>query len=263
MTKKEVKIGSVYTAKVTNKLVQVRIDAENRQGGWDATNLTTNKKVHIKSPARLRGAAKKGKPKPTKAATKAGGDAAEKKQTASAKPKREKAKRAKGEKKPKRVSGLDAAARVLEESGQPMTTKEMVEAAESKGYWKSPGGKTPHATIFSAITREIATKGGDSRFRKTEARKVCPRLIRSVFPSSPPWVLPGVLFGHFRHSGVFGWRGGRNSRPRRRRLRRVAFLWRGGSLSPQGRAGRARSATWRPRGRGLPSLTAKMPILKR
>ena len=69
------------------------------------------------------------------------------------------------------MSGLDATAKVLEESGQPMTTKEMVEAAEAKGYWKSPGGKTPHATVYSAIIREIAAKGSDSRFRKTERGK--------------------------------------------------------------------------------------------
>ena len=73
--------------------------------------------------------------------------------------------------KPKRISGLDAAAKVLEESGQPMTAKEMVEAAEAKGYWKSPSGKTPHATIVSAIIREIAKKGDASRFVKTDRGK--------------------------------------------------------------------------------------------
>jgi hypothetical protein len=70
--------------------------------------------------------------------------------------------------KPKRMSGLDAAAKVLEESGQPMTAKEMVEAAEQKGYWKSPNGKTPHQTIVSAILREIARKGDASRFVKAD-----------------------------------------------------------------------------------------------
>ena len=52
-----------------------------------------------------------------------------------------------------------------------MTAKEMVEAAEQKGYWKSPGGKTPHATVYSAIIREIAAKGNEARFRKTERGK--------------------------------------------------------------------------------------------
>jgi len=41
----------------------------------------------------------------------------------------------------------------------------------SKGYWTSPGGKTPHATLYSAILREIVAKGKESRFKKTEAGK--------------------------------------------------------------------------------------------
>ena len=45
------------------------------------------------------------------------------------------------------MSGLDAAAKVLAEHGEPMNAKEMIAAAEAKGYWKSPGGKTPHATL--------------------------------------------------------------------------------------------------------------------
>ena len=75
--------------------------------------------------------------------------------------------RAKAER-PKRMSGLDAAARVLEEANEPMTAKAIVEAAEAGGYWKSPGGQTPAATIYSAILREIKTKGDQARFRKTE-----------------------------------------------------------------------------------------------
>jgi len=56
MKKNEVEIGKLYTAKVTNRVVQVRIDAENRHGGWDATNLETGKKVRIQSVQRLRSA---------------------------------------------------------------------------------------------------------------------------------------------------------------------------------------------------------------
>jgi len=56
MKKNEVRVGGVYTAKVSDKLVHVRIDRTNRHGGWDATNLSTGKQVRIKSPARLRGA---------------------------------------------------------------------------------------------------------------------------------------------------------------------------------------------------------------
>jgi hypothetical protein len=47
-----------------------------------------------------------------------------------------------------------------------MTCREIVEVAFEKGYWKS-GVKTLHATIYSAIIRELAAKGKDARFRKT------------------------------------------------------------------------------------------------
>jgi hypothetical protein len=67
-----------------------------------------------------------------------------------------------------KLSQLDAAAKVLTEVGEPMNTKAMVEKMEAKGYWKSPGGKTPSATLYSAILREIQTKGSESRFKKTD-----------------------------------------------------------------------------------------------
>jgi len=56
MKKAQVKVGGIYAAKVSGKVVQVRIDAENPHGGWDATNLATKKKVRIKSAQRLRAA---------------------------------------------------------------------------------------------------------------------------------------------------------------------------------------------------------------
>jgi hypothetical protein len=68
----------------------------------------------------------------------------------------------------KKLSALDAAAHVLAETGQPMACKEMIEAMAQKGYWSSPGGMTPASTLYSAITKEIATKGKESRFKKTD-----------------------------------------------------------------------------------------------
>lgn len=73
--------------------------------------------------------------------------------------------------KPKKFSALDAAARVLVETGGSMNAKELIEAMATKGYWKSPGGRTPHATLFAAILREMNTKGKESRFKKTEPGK--------------------------------------------------------------------------------------------
>jgi HB1, ASXL, restriction endonuclease HTH domain len=73
--------------------------------------------------------------------------------------------------KTKRPSALDAAARVLGESKGPMTCAELIQAMASKGYWSSPKGKTPAATLYSALLREINTKGSKSRFKKTERGK--------------------------------------------------------------------------------------------
>jgi hypothetical protein len=85
-------------------------------------------------------------------------------------PAKTKAKKAK-EPKAKKTSALDAAARVLEEAGQPMTTPEMIEAMTAKKYWTSPKGLTPAATLYSAVLREIKAKGRESRFVKTERGK--------------------------------------------------------------------------------------------
>jgi hypothetical protein len=68
----------------------------------------------------------------------------------------------------KKLSGLDAAAKVLAEANEPLSTKQMVEAMAAKGYWTSPGGKTPAATLYSAILREIQTKEAESRSVKTD-----------------------------------------------------------------------------------------------
>ena len=76
-----------------------------------------------------------------------------------------------GEAKPKKLSAIDAAAQLLAGSKEPMNTRQMTEAMAAKGLWTSPGGKTPHATLYSAILREINEKGKDSRFTKTERGK--------------------------------------------------------------------------------------------
>ncbi len=68
----------------------------------------------------------------------------------------------------KKLSAIDAAAKVLAEADEPLNAKQMIDAMATKGYWSSPGGKTPHATLYSAILREITAKGNEARFKKTE-----------------------------------------------------------------------------------------------
>jgi len=149
MKKNEVKIGETYLAKVTGKVVPVRIDVENAHGGWDATNMTTKKKVRIKSAQRLRGSAATPDKRERKAVPPTDGV----------------------EKKAKHLSGLDAAAKVLAlGSALPMRCGDIVKIMIDRGYWQT-NGKTPAATIYAAITREIKTKGDASRFRKVERGK--------------------------------------------------------------------------------------------
>jgi hypothetical protein len=68
----------------------------------------------------------------------------------------------------KKLSALDAAARVLAEAGGALNCQQMIAAMAAKGYWTSPGGKTPWATLYSAILRELATQGVQARFVKTQ-----------------------------------------------------------------------------------------------
>jgi HB1, ASXL, restriction endonuclease HTH domain len=69
---------------------------------------------------------------------------------------------------PHPLSALAAAARVLEETQQAMNCPELIEAIAARGYWSSPAGKTPAATLYAAITREIKTKADKARFQKAE-----------------------------------------------------------------------------------------------
>ena len=78
------------------------------------------------------------------------------------------------ERKPKRVSGLDLAAKVLADAGEPLNAKTIAERAIAAG-WKT-SGKTPEATLYAAIIREIAKKGKDARFVKRD---------RGLFAAAP------------------------------------------------------------------------------
>ncbi|MCY2977232.1 MAG: winged helix-turn-helix domain-containing protein [Planctomycetota bacterium] len=182
MKKAEVKIGGKYYANVSGNRCEIQIDAEKPRGGWDATNLATGKKIHIKSAQRLQGevGTRRGRAKVTTEGNVTvvenepatvetiGGEPS----TAVAilkKPRKAKVANDQnaadaGEKK---LSCVAAALKVLSEAIEPMNAQEMITAMTEAGYWTSPGGKTPHATLYSAILREL-TKGDDSRFVKTE-----------------------------------------------------------------------------------------------
>ena len=67
----------------------------------------------------------------------------------------------------KPLSSLDAAAAVLADRDAPMRCKDLIDLMASAGLWSSTA-PTPAATLYSALLREIATKGDQSRFKKTD-----------------------------------------------------------------------------------------------
>ena len=170
MKKDQVKLGGEYLAKVSGKVVPVRIDKENPHGGWDATSAATGKSVRIKSAQRLRGAVKGEK------ATAKNADPDLVPLTAIDKEKRAAGKKAKlpkakaerkADAKEKSLSCLDAAAQVLKAKGEPMNCKGMIDAMFAKKLWHSDA-PTPAATLSSAILREITKKKGAARFKKVD-----------------------------------------------------------------------------------------------
>ncbi len=64
----------------------------------------------------------------------------------------------------KATSGLDLAAQVLAQANEPLNAKTIAERVIKVG-WQTDG-KTPWATLYASMTREIAHKGKAARFRK-------------------------------------------------------------------------------------------------
>ena len=81
--------------------------------------------------------------------------------------KAKKTKTAKPEPKERKPGILTIAANILKSAKKPMTTKEIVEQALAKGLWETKG-KTPSATLYSAILREVLNKGDKARFARGE-----------------------------------------------------------------------------------------------
>jgi hypothetical protein len=67
----------------------------------------------------------------------------------------------------RKPSLMDHAIAVLKKHGTAMNCSEIIKEVLAAGEWKSDG-KTPAATLYSAVIREIADRGKDSRFKKVE-----------------------------------------------------------------------------------------------
>ncbi len=66
----------------------------------------------------------------------------------------------------KKLSALDAAAQVLATTGEAMNCPTLIQEMQARGFWTSPGGKTPAATLHAAISSEIRRLGSTARFTK-------------------------------------------------------------------------------------------------
>ena len=154
----EFKAGDRAYTKVGRNLVEVRVKAKT-ETGWTVTTRT-GRTLAVRSleavPGAAAGIASAATPKAAAKAAKAAAKA-----TPKATPKTEAAAVPK-----KGLSLLNAAATVLERSGEAMPVRAMIEEAKASGLWTPTGGKTPEQTLYSAIIREIKDKGGASRFRK-------------------------------------------------------------------------------------------------
>jgi hypothetical protein len=147
MSHDEIQIGKTYVAKFGRNEVPVRIEKPDGQG-YIATATKTGKRIVITSAKLLRYEVVQAAPAPT-LATPA-------KKACTPKPSIA----------VKKLSALDAAAKVLAETGQTMSCQELIAAMAAKGYWTSPAGRTPHATLYAAVLRELQAKGTSARFVK-------------------------------------------------------------------------------------------------
>src|SRR5438046_627075 len=131
--------------------------AETRRGGWfpppdDGSQpietsfrrcIMSAKKTSTAPKAKKSKAAKEAKPedgKPAEPNAEEATSAELKGEEAKTSAKTSKAKK-KADAKPKKLSAIDAAARVLGEAGEALNCQDIIKAMAEKGYWTSPGGK--------------------------------------------------------------------------------------------------------------------------
>ena len=169
MKLENVKVGEAYTLKVGKNLVAVTVKGVDVKGkitvasaGGKQMTVTDAGRLTVRTVADDVGrltAKQAAHAAPRKAAASKGAKAAAKRATAH---------QGAPQAKEKRVGLVDAAILVLHEAGnKPMNVKDIVEAILAKKLW-STTGKTPAATLYSSILRDIQKKGSEARFKKVD-----------------------------------------------------------------------------------------------
>ena len=160
---KAIKVGQTYLCKVGRNSVEVKV-LNTCDGGWVVASAK-GRTLTIKDAARLsaipavaadsaQGApgAKMGARAPKCAKAARGRDVGQKG-----------APRGEG----KRLGLVDAAIQVMKAAGKPMNCQEVVKAILEQKLWVTEG-RTPSATLYSSILREIQKKGAEARFKKVD-----------------------------------------------------------------------------------------------
>ncbi len=155
MNASKIEEGKIYEVKVGKNVTAMRVaKIERRINGqvvFDCMNVKTNKRATVSDAKRFVREIKAKDEKPTV------------EKTAKPKPEKTTVETKHGDK----MSGLNAAYKILVEEARPMKVKEITELAIERGYCDLPGA-TPSATISSAIQREIKAKQEISRFIKID-----------------------------------------------------------------------------------------------
>ena len=151
MKLENVKVGEAYTLKVGKNLVAVTVKDVDAKGKITVAG-SSGKPMTVSDAARLAPGArgKTSTPKATKTAR--GRDVGQK---------------GAPQAKEKRLGLVDAAIQVMKAAGKPMNCKDIVKVILEKKLWETTG-KTPDATLYSSILRDIQKKGAEARFKKVD-----------------------------------------------------------------------------------------------
>jgi len=154
--KRKIEIGKVYSTKVGGSWLPVRIDKSLGHGRYEGASLPSGKTVKVSTDA------VKGDGQTVEQWT---AQTAPKEHDLPTPPKRAATKKTAKARQPKgpRQSLANAAILVLAKAKEPMNAKAVVEQATADGLYEPGKGKTPEATLYSAMLRDKK-----ARFHKAE-----------------------------------------------------------------------------------------------
>ncbi len=165
------KIGNCYIARFNKMEMPVRIESQKENGVWLARSLTHGRVVFVRSEKQLlreccdHDLAEYAKTVQPNRRSKKEAPAIKMPADATPLPQDRKSKKRRPPMPPQGLTLLEAAHKILRDARKPMTCQQIVERAVQKKY-TATSGVTPHFTLHSAMSREIAAKGKDARFVK-------------------------------------------------------------------------------------------------